>query len=117
MDVYDPTHFNELELWPILVGVKTWIPELINKSVQIYIDNTQVFYMIRKGISSNATCMGWLGELFLVCKIYIIRLVPPYINTKNNLVADTLSRILYIKSEPEIRKCLEDKPVLFRTTF
>ena len=63
--------------------------------------------MIRNGVSSNTTCMGWLRELFWVCKIYRIRLVPHYINTKNNLVADTLSRILYIKSESEIRKCLE----------
>ena len=72
-----------------------------------YTDNTQVFHMIRKGVSSNTTCMEWLRELFWVCKIYKIRLVPHYINTKNNLVADTLSRILYIKSEAEIRKCLE----------
>ena len=35
-----------------------------------------------------------------------IRLVPYYINTKNNLVADTLSRILYIKGESESKKCL-----------
>ena len=42
-----------------------------------------------------------------MCKIFRIRLVPHYINEKNYLVADTLSRILYIKSESEIRKCLE----------
>ena len=84
---------------------KAWLPEI--KSVQIYPDNTQVFHMIRKEVSSNATCIEWLRELFWVCKIYKIRLVPHYNNTKNNLVADTLSRILYIKSEVEIRKCLE----------
>ena len=107
LDNYDPKNINELELWPILVGVKTWLSEIKYKSVQIYTDNTQVFHMIRKGVSSNATCMEWLRELFWVCKIYKIRLVPHYINTKNNLVADTLSRILYIKSEAEIRRCLE----------
>ena len=30
-----------------------------------------------------------------------------YVNTKSNLVADTLSRLLYIKNEGEARKCLE----------
>ena len=29
-------------------------------------------------------------------------LVAHYINTKNNLVADTLSRLLYINSEQEV---------------
>ena len=55
LDKYDPKNINELELWPILVGVKTWLSELKHKSVQIYTDNTQVFHMIRKGVSSNAT--------------------------------------------------------------
>ena len=32
-------------------------------------------------------------------------LVAHYINTKNNLVADTLSRLLYINSEQEVIKC------------
>ena len=50
--------------------------------------------------------MQWLREIFWVCNIYQIRLVPYYINTKNNLVADTLSRILYIKGESEAKKCL-----------
>ena len=62
--------------------------------------------------------MGWLRELFWVCKIYTIRLVPHYINTKNNLVADTLSRILYIKSESEIRKCLWfHRKLIFKRDF
>ena len=55
---------------------------------------------------TNKTCMQWLREIFWICKIYQIRLVPYYINTKNNLVADTLSRLLYIKGESEARKCL-----------
>ena len=96
LDIYDPKNINTLELLPILIGVKAWLPELKDKSVQINTDNTQVFYMIRKGVSSNATSKGWLRELFWVCKIYSIRLVPLYINTNNNLVADTLSHILYL---------------------
>ena len=50
--------------------------------------------------------MQRLREIFWICKIYQIRLVPYYINTKNNLVADTLSSILYIKDESEAKKCL-----------
>ena len=105
-DDYDKTNINELELWPIISGLRVWYPDLKGKSVSIFTDNTQVYHMVRKGTSSNKTCMQWLREIFWICKIYKIRLVPYYINTKNNLVADTLSRLLYIKGESEAKKCL-----------
>ena len=105
-DLYDKTNINELELWPIISGLQVWYPELKGKSVSIFTDNTQVQHMVRKGTSSNKTCMQWLREIFWICKIYQIRVVPYYINTKNNSVADTLSRILYIKGESESQKCL-----------
>ena len=59
-------------------------------------------YMLRKGTSTYSTCMEWLRELF-----FNIRLVVKYVNTKSNLIADTLSRVMYLKSEGEARKCLQ----------
>ena len=64
-------------------------------------------YMLRKDNSTNTTCIGWLIEIFWICKITNIRIVAKYVNTKSNLVAATLSRILYVKSGSEARKCLE----------
>ena len=107
MDIYDKSNINELELWPIVEGLRCWYPEFKGKSVTIFTDNTQVMYILRKGTSTNSTCMGWLREIFLITKIFNIRIVAKYVNTKSNLVADTLSRLLYIKSENEARKCLE----------
>ena len=63
--------------------------------------------MLRKGTSTNSTSMEWLREIFWITKIFNIGIVAKYVNTKSNLVADTLSRLLYIKSENEARKCLE----------
>ena len=63
--------------------------------------------MLRKGTSTNSTCMEWLREIFWITKIFNIHIVAKYVNTKSNLVADTLSRLLYIRSENEARKCLE----------
>ena len=104
---YSKTNINELVLWPIISGLRVWYPDLKGKSVSIFTDNSQVYHiMVRKGTSSNRTCMQWLREIFWICKINQIRLVPYYINTKNNLVADTLSRILYIKGEADARKYL-----------
>ena len=107
MDTYDKSNINELELWPILEGLRCWYPEFKGKSVTIFTDNTQVMYMLRKGTSTNSTCMEWLRQIFWITKIFNIRIVAKYVNTKSNLVADTLSRLLYIKSENEARKCLE----------
>ena len=62
--------------------------------------------MLRKGTSTNATCMGWLIEIFWIMNIFNIRIVAKYVSTKSNLVVDTLSKIMYIKSEEEARECL-----------
>ena len=107
MDLYDKANFNELVLWPIVEGLRCWYPEFKGKSVTVFTDNTQVMYMLRKSTSTNATCMNWLREIFWITKMFKMRLVAKYVNTKSNLVADTLSRIIYIKSEDEARRCLQ----------
>ena len=107
MDTYDKSNIKELELWPIVEGLRCWYSEFNGKSVTIFTNNTQVMYMLRKGTSTNITCMEWLREIFWITKIFNIRIVAKYVNTKSNLGADTLSRLLYIKAENEARKCLE----------
>ena len=75
---YDKSNINELELWPIVEGLRCWYPEFKGKSVTIFTNNTQVMYMLRKGTSTNSTCMEWLRET----KNFNIRLVAKYVNTK-----------------------------------
>ena len=72
----------------------------------MFTDNTQVMYMLTNGKSVNTICMGWLRELFWICVIYNIELIPRHINTKCNLVADTLSRLPYFKSGKEVEEIL-----------
>ena len=50
-DNYNKTNINELELWPIISGLRVWYPDLKGKSVSIFTDNTQVYHMVRKGTS------------------------------------------------------------------
>ena len=95
-------NINVYELWPIVMGLKRWAPILRNQSLLVYTDNTQVMYMLLNGKSSNRICMAWLREIFWICIIHNIEILPRYINTANNLVADTLSRIPYFKSKEEI---------------
>ena len=105
-EVFDKSNINELELWPIVVGLKRWFHLLKNKSLLVFTDNTQVMYMLTNSRSSNSVCKRWLREIFWLCAIYNIELTPLYINTKNNLVADSLSRLPYFKGGNEISNCL-----------
>ena len=95
VDYFDPNNINVLELWPIVVGLKRWCKLFRNTSLSVVTDNTQVMYMLINGGSSNSTCMNWVREIFWICAIYNIEMVPRYINTKDNVIADTLSRIPY----------------------
>ena len=94
-EYFDASNINVLELWPILQGVRRWFNVLKNKSLYVFTDNTQVMYMLINGGSSNVTCSHWVRELFWLTAIYNIVLIPKYVNTKSNLVADTLSRLPY----------------------
>lgn len=98
-DQVDFSNINVLELWPILVGLKRWFPILSHSTLLLYTDNTQVKHMLCKGVSSNKTCMAWLRELYWLCVIYDIQLDPMYVSTNDNVVADSLSRLMYATSD------------------
>ena len=101
-DRFEPTNINELELLPIVVDLKRWVELFIDKSVYVFTDNTQVMFMLLNWSSINQICKNWLKEIYWLCAIYNITLYPRYVSTKSNLVADTLSRLPYFKSEEEM---------------
>lgn len=115
-DRCDLSNINELELWAVLVGVQRWFPLFRNKAVLLFVDNTQVVYMLRNGTSVNKTCMNWLREIFWMAVIYNIQLHPTYIASEDNVVADVLSRIPYGNVSVEVCKdlcCSDELDVLF----
>ena len=122
-DFVDFRNINVLELWPIVVGLKRWAQKLRNKTLTLFTDNTQVMHMLIKGSSTNPICMSWIREIYWVCVFNNIELRPKYINTHNNLVADTLSRLEYFSCAAEIEKllggsnlcCLSDLLVNYRS--
>lgn len=84
---------NTLELWPVLVGLRRWHHLFKDKRITVYVDNTQVKYMLTNSVSSNPTCMLWLREIFWLCVNSNIQLNPTYISSADNYLADTLSRV------------------------
>lgn len=100
----DLCNINVLEMYPVYLGIDRWKQILSGHEVVIQVDNLQVYYMIRTGRSSNPTCMKWIRKLFWLCAKHDIDLTSVYIPSKENVVADTLSRIGY----DNISKALPD---------
>ena len=95
LEDFETDNINVLELWPIVVGLKRWAHLFKDMSILVFTDNTQVMFMLINGSSVNETCCKWIREIFWITAIYNIEIIPKYINTRANLVADTLSRLPY----------------------
>ena len=104
----DYTNINVLELFPILAAIQVWGPRLRGHLVNIFTDNTQVLHMLRNLSSTNVTCLGFLHELFWLCAEYDIDIDTSYINTKENIIADTLSRIAYRRTSRVVDRLLSN---------
>ena len=98
MDSYNEENINELELWAVVVAVKRWLCILKDSTVDLFTDNMQVLYAIMNGRARNPTFMAWIRELFWIGLINNTRIVPHYVRSADNVVADTLSRLPYRKT-------------------
>lgn len=103
----DLKNINVLELYPVLVGIDRWKETLKGHEVVVQIDNLQVYYMIRTGRSCNTTCMRWIRQLFWICFKNDIELSTVYIPSKDNVIADTLSRVGYKNVAASVCELLE----------
>lgn len=91
----DRTNINELELWPIYVGISTWYSCLRHKTLILHCDNTQVVGLLTNYVRTNTNCLRLLHDLFWVLVYNDIPLEIHHIPTEENVLADTLSRLYY----------------------
>lgn len=104
----DHGNINVYEFYPVLEGIRRWKDSLSGYLVVIVTDNLQVYHIIRTGRSVNKTCMVCVRELFWLCASADIELVPEYIASKENVIADTLSRLQYRRVRDDIVNLLGD---------
>lgn len=104
----DKVNINVLELWPVIMGVQRWGHKMAGKSVNVVVDNLQVLYMLKTGHSINSKCMEWLRDLFWSCVYHDLDLKPVYIKSEENVLADTLSRVLYSSTASRLHEILND---------
>ena len=96
-------NINVLELWPIVVGVRRWGHSWRNRSVVFVTDNTQVMAGLNSGRSKNKLSMAWLRVIFWASITHNFEVKSVYINTKANVICDSLSRLDKFKNVARIR--------------
>ena len=82
-----------LELYALCVGILMWRKELMDQKILIHCDNVSVVHMVNGMTSSCRNCMYLLRILMLdnlLCN-WIIQV--KYVATKQNYLADNLSRL------------------------
>ena len=96
-------NINVLELWPILQAVRKWGSTWSNQRVIFVTDNTQVMAALNSGRSKNKFTMSWLRIIFWESINLNFEIQSVYINTKVNVVCDSLSRLDDYKNVARIR--------------
>ena len=82
-----------LEAWAVLAAIRHWGPKLEGCTARIHVDNVSVEFALRKGRSFSPRVNNVLREILLLCLRHDICLHPVRIQSADNLVADSLSRL------------------------
>ena len=86
-----------LELYGLIAGVLTWQKQLANCRITIFCDNMAVVYMVNNTNSSCARCMYLIRILILNNMLYNRKIQVKFVPTKQNYLADALSRLKITK--------------------
>lgn len=104
----DQGNINVYELYPVVEGIRRWKDLFRGYLVVVVTDNLQVYHIIRTGRSINRTCMNWVRDLFWLCATNDIELVPEYIASCDDIVADSPSRLRYSRVANNISQLINN---------
>ena len=86
----DPIHLKEY--WVLLVSIKLWGPSWSGHAVELFVDNTAVCLTCVNQKPTDPTMAAFLREFLYLVVLYKFHPVVLHIGTKDNFVADYLSR-------------------------
>ena len=84
------------EMQAVSFAIHLWLDQLRGKSVVLYCDNEACVYGLTK-LSIRGSAMGPLRQIAMTAAESDILLIPTWIPTKSNQLADDLSRFRYRK--------------------
>ena len=102
-----------LELFPILVSLYIWGPDLVNKKIIFHCDNLAVVYALNSMTSKCDLIMTLLRSLTLRCLKLNMVIKAEHIPGKLNVITDSLSRFQMDKFRrlaPTARESPENMP-------
>ena len=85
-------HINYLEGWAVLRALKRFGPSWAGHDVPLYLDNKVFMQCLLKKRSPSLALNPLLRAIMALCDQHNCRLVPFYISTEANILADALSR-------------------------
>ena len=85
-----PIHLKEF--WVLLISIKLWGPSWTGSAVELFVDNTAVCMTCVNQKPSDAAMASFLREYLYLVVLYKFHPVVSHIGTKENFVADYLSR-------------------------
>ena len=88
---FDPS-IAFLELYAVAVSILHWIKFYVNRRIVLFCDNISVVYMLNRNTSNCKFCLSLIRIIVLESMKYNVRVFANYVNTKANLLADSLSR-------------------------
>ena len=80
------------EMFPIVAAVVVWGQDLKGMQVIFFTDNMSVKHIINKQTSHCPKIMALVRHFVLACLKYDIRFKAAHVGTKQNTIADSLSR-------------------------
>lgn len=96
--VFQPAHAGQIiaikEFLAVLYGLQRFATALTGNVLRLFVDNTVVLNVIRKGASTSPEIMAIWRRVLAICREFSILLVPEYIQSKMNTRADALSRLI-----------------------
>ena len=92
MEIHKPS-IQFLELYALTAGVLTWIKRFKNSKVRLFCDNDSVKRMINNSSSKCKKCMVLIRLITLESLIHNVRVYAKHVSSKDNTLADALSRM------------------------
>ena len=86
------TNITHLELWAVIIGVRTWGPKLRGKIIRVKTDNEAVAHIVNSGWSQDALLQKQLRELVWWLARCEFKIKSVYLPGKSNVLPDILSR-------------------------
>lgn len=84
-----------LELFPIVVALELWGPDMADKRVCFWMDNMEVVFCVNKLTSSSLPVLFLLLCLVLKCLLFNISFRAKHVLAVDNCAVDSLSRFQF----------------------